>query len=134
MKVTQSCPTLVTPMDCSPPGYSLHGILQAKILEWLPFPSPGHLPIPGIKPTSPVSPALQADSLPPETWGKPIHVQHTQSHQHASCEGCTYGSCAVSSGRLMLFNRSLHFYHFTGKPESSVEPKLMEHEKKVREA
>ena len=32
--VTQSCPTLCDPMDCSPPGSSVHGILQARILEW----------------------------------------------------------------------------------------------------
>ena len=34
----QSCPTLCDPMDCNPPGSSVHGILQARIL---PFPSPG---------------------------------------------------------------------------------------------
>ena len=33
--VTQSCPTLCHPMDCSPPGSSVHGILQAKVLEWV---------------------------------------------------------------------------------------------------
>ena len=32
--VTQSCLTLCDPMDCSPPGSSVHGILQARILEW----------------------------------------------------------------------------------------------------
>ena len=32
--VAQSCPTLCDPMDCSPPGSSVHGILQARILEW----------------------------------------------------------------------------------------------------
>ena len=32
--VTQSCPTLCDPKDCSPPGSSIHGILQARILEW----------------------------------------------------------------------------------------------------
>ena len=37
---------------------------------WLSFPSPGYLPNPGIEPTSPVSPALQADSLPTEPSGK----------------------------------------------------------------
>ena len=31
----QSCPTLCDPMDCSPPGFSVHGILQARILEWV---------------------------------------------------------------------------------------------------
>jgi len=30
-----SCPTLCDPMDCSPPGSSVHGILQARILEWV---------------------------------------------------------------------------------------------------
>ena len=34
-KVTQSCPTLCDPVDCSPPGSSIHGILQASILEWV---------------------------------------------------------------------------------------------------
>ena len=33
-KVTQSCPTLSDPMDCSPPGSSIHGIFQARALEW----------------------------------------------------------------------------------------------------
>ena len=33
-EVTQSCPTLRDPMDCSPPGSSVHGILQARVLEW----------------------------------------------------------------------------------------------------
>ena len=32
---SQSCPTLYDPMDCSPPGSSAHGILQARILEWV---------------------------------------------------------------------------------------------------
>ena len=33
-EVTQSCPTLSDPMDCSPPGSSIHGIFQARVLEW----------------------------------------------------------------------------------------------------
>ena len=33
-EVTQSCPTLSDPMDCSLPGSSIHGIFQARILEW----------------------------------------------------------------------------------------------------
>ena len=47
VKVAQSCLTLFDPMD-----YIVHGILQARILEYL-FPSPGDLPNPGIKPSSP---------------------------------------------------------------------------------
>ena len=33
-EVAQSCPTLSNPMDCSPPGSSIHGIFQARVLEW----------------------------------------------------------------------------------------------------
>ena len=36
--VAQSCPTLCDPMDCNPPGSSVHGILQARILEWVAVP------------------------------------------------------------------------------------------------
>ena len=36
--VTQSCLTLCDPTDCSPPGFSVHGILQARILEWIAIP------------------------------------------------------------------------------------------------
>ena len=49
--ITSSCLTL--PMDCNPPGPSIHGISQVRVLEWLPFPSPGNLPDPGIEPVSP---------------------------------------------------------------------------------
>ena len=35
LEITQSCPTLCDPMDCSLPGSSVHGILQARILEWV---------------------------------------------------------------------------------------------------
>ena len=58
-----SCVQLCNPMD-----YTLHGILQAIILEWVAFPSPGDLPNPR---TEPQSPTLQADSLPAEPPGKP---------------------------------------------------------------
>ena len=60
----QSYLPLGDPMDCSPPGSSVRGILQARILEWVAFPSPGDLPIPGVKPESPASLTLQTDSLP----------------------------------------------------------------------
>ena len=33
-EVTQSCLTLSNPIDCSPPGSSVHGIFQARVLEW----------------------------------------------------------------------------------------------------
>ena len=60
-KSLQSCPTLCDPMDCSSLGLTVHGILQARILEWVAMPSRG-----SSRPTSlvsPASPALQEDSL-----------------------------------------------------------------------
>ena len=45
-------------MDCSPPDSSVHGILQAGILEWVAMPPPGDLPDAGIEPVSLTSPAL----------------------------------------------------------------------------
>ena len=61
----RSCPTLCDPMD-----YTVHGILQARILEWVPFPFSRGSSQPGIKPKSPT---LRADSLPAESQGKPKH-------------------------------------------------------------
>ena len=63
--VTQSCLTLCDFMDCSPLGSSVHGILQARILEWV------DLPTPGIELRSL---AMQADSLPCEPPGKMINI------------------------------------------------------------
>ena len=54
----QSCPTLCDPMDHNPPSSSVHGILQANILEWTAMPFSGDLPNSGIEPASLVSPAL----------------------------------------------------------------------------
>ena len=66
--VAQSCLTLCDPTDGSSPGSSVHGILQARILEWVAIPSPGGLSYAGIEPRSP---ALQADFLPSELPQKP---------------------------------------------------------------
>ena len=62
-KVTQLCPTL-----CNPMAYTVHGVLQARILEWVAISFFRDLPNPGIEPRSPT---LQADSLPAEPPGKP---------------------------------------------------------------
>ena len=60
VKSVQSCLTLCDPMDWSPPGSSVHGILQARILEWVavPFLSPGNLPDSGIESAFLASPTL----------------------------------------------------------------------------
>ena len=63
VKVAQSCPTL-----CDPKDFTVHGILQARILKWVAFPVSRDLPNPGIELGSP---ALQVDSLSTEVLGKP---------------------------------------------------------------
>ena len=57
-KSFQTCPTLCDAMDCSQPGSSVRGILQARILEWVATPSSRGIPDPGIELTSLRSPAL----------------------------------------------------------------------------
>ena len=52
-------------MDYSPPGSSVHDISQARILEWLSFPSPEYLPHSGNKPLSPALAGRFFDAKPP---------------------------------------------------------------------
>ena len=63
VSVTQSCLTVCDPMNYSPPGSSVRGILQARTLEWVAISFSRGFSCPGIEPRSP---ALQADSLPSE--------------------------------------------------------------------
>ena len=65
----QPCLTLCNPMDHGPPGSSVHGILQARILEWVAMPSFRASSNPGFELKSP---ALQTDSLPSEPTGGPL--------------------------------------------------------------
>ena len=67
-EVAQLCPTLCDPMDCSLPGSSIHGIVQARVLEWVAISFSR-----GIFPTR--SPALQADALPSELPGELVVVE-----------------------------------------------------------
>ena len=62
--VTQSCLTHANPWTVAHQAPLSMGFFRQEYWSELPFPSPGNLPDPGIKPMSPVSPALQADSLP----------------------------------------------------------------------
>ena len=65
--IAQSRPTPCDPMDCSLRGSSVHGIFQARVLEWVAISFPGDLLDPGIESRSP---ALQADALPSKPTGK----------------------------------------------------------------
>ena len=71
--VTQSYPTLCDPMDCSPPGSFVHGILQARILEWdaIPFSRGSSQPR-----------DCNLILLPWNHQGFPSHIHHTHTHTH----------------------------------------------------
>ena len=66
--VAQPRPTLCDPMQYTPPGSSVHGILQARVLEWVAFPFSRGSSQQGLNSGSPT---LQVDSLPSEPAGKP---------------------------------------------------------------
>ena len=63
-------------MDCSLPGFSLHWILQASILEWVGISFSRDLYNPGIEPRSP---ALQADSLPSDPLAEILNVDDKEN-------------------------------------------------------
>ena len=88
-KSLQPCLTLCDPMDYSPPGSSVHGILQARILEWVPFPSPGDLPYPAIEHRSLMSPTFAGGFFTiSTTWGQIIiSFLFRFSQQHESPVG-----------------------------------------------
>ena len=96
----QSGPTLCDPMDCSPSGCSVHGTLQARILEWVARPLPGDLSDPGIEPPCLRSPELAGGffitlaaweaQLPVELVPKNKKVQllrKGKADQERPCEG-----------------------------------------------
>ena len=79
----QSCLALGDPMDCSPPGSSVHGVSQSRILERAEFSSSGGLSNPGIEPESPALVGGFFTSVPP---GKPILVLCPCSVQLSSAQ------------------------------------------------
>ena len=90
-EVAESCPTLCDSVDCSPPGSSVHGIHQARILEWVAiFFSRGIFLTQG---SNPGLPALQADALTSELPGKPIIYVSKCIYIHV----CVYAAAAVKS-------------------------------------
>ena len=129
MKVSQLCPTVCNPMD-----YTVHGILQTRIMEWVAFPFfrgssqgllhcrlshkgsprilewvaypfPPDLPDPGIEPGSS---ALQADSLPTELSGKP-QVIVTKTHRY----GYQNSPVLSTKGHIVSFCGNVFFKKFS---------------------
>ena len=73
-KSLQSCPTLCDPMNCNLPGSSVHGILQARTLEWVAMPFLRRSSKPGSKALSQASLALATRFVTTAPTGKPLNV------------------------------------------------------------
>ena len=108
--VAKSCPTLCHPMDCSPPGSAVHGILQARILEWVAISfSRGSSHIPCISSVAQLCPIL-CDPMDCSMPGFPVHHQLTelaQTHVHPVSDAIQ-SSHPLASLSSPAFNLSQH--------------------------
>jgi len=113
-EVAQSCPTLCNPMDCSPPGSSVHGISQARILEWVAISFSRGSSQPRV--WAHLS-CLAGGFFIPEPPGKPNREDRSQQkelqgHQHSSWSQRGWIKAAVARrGRTQL---ETHGFEFTG--------------------
>ena len=82
----QLCLTVCDPMDCSPPGSSVHGIFQARILEWVVIPSSRIFPIQGSNPCLLHVLHWQVDSLPLSHRGN--NVSYAAAATNKSLQSC----------------------------------------------
>ena len=102
VSVSQSCLTLCDPLDCSPPGCSVHGISQARILERAAIFSPEDLPGPGIEPGSPILPVdssffwkRRAHTLPTTSTDLfPLIVYHSNTLRILEAQSVQFGAVA----------------------------------------
>ena len=92
--VTRSCLTLCDPMDCSPPGSSVHGCPRQEYWCSLPLPIPGDLPDPRFEPTSLASPASAGGFFTAARLGTPFS---TGNHCHTPPGNC---KCSVAPSSL----------------------------------
>ena len=117
--VSQSCLTLCNPMDCSLPGSSVHGFLQARILEWVAIPFSRGSSQPRIWTWSP---ALQADLLPSEPSGKPQGLKSgpsVRAHWSWRKPGCVRGKGDCQRADWELWTEESKDKHTTSLPELS---------------
>ena len=121
----QSCLTVCDPLGCSPPGSSVHGISQARILEWVAFPFSGDLPNPGIKPRYPT---LQVDTLPiwatkeaqtceQQNLDKCFRTLHVKTGPKTSSISITWKPVRIADSWALfcLLHRNLPFNNNTGR-------------------
>ena len=100
-------------MDCSLPGSSIHGILQVRILECVPLPSPENLPDPGIEPVSPASPALAGGFFTAKTPG---------SYLQGGINSALEGFCKPHGAFLKRNNDSKGVQEAHSSPKHPLDP------------
>ena len=99
----------MTPVDCSPPDSSVHGILQKRVLEWVAMPSSRGFLNPRIEPGFP---ALQADSLPSEPAGKPPSLAtHKTAVTSEDALLPSLRNCPLHFPPRSLVSHSLSYHH-----------------------
>ena len=114
--VARSCPPLCNPMNCSPPGSSVHGISKPRIMECLLFPSPEDLPDPGIKP---IYLYWQVDSLPLSNLESPTWTRESSYGRHKAFKPVIslWDQSHLRKYLFFFFRTSKDFYlfiYFTG--------------------
>ena len=116
-EVTQLCPTLSDPMDCSPPGSSVHELSQARILEWVAFLSPRDLPDPGI---DPLCPALSGGSLPLRHQGLPFKLSmHLKTISPPGYYSISFSLCIDEVGTCLPPHQAMMSSPLPGPPHLS---------------
>ena len=106
-KSLQSCSTLCDPMDCSAPGSSVHGILQARILEQVAMPSSSGSPRPRDRTASLTSPVLAGGFFTTRaTWEAPIYMW--------SCRNAEFSFLLPVHGQIYLFFILIYWFVCAG--------------------
>ena len=134
VRVAQSCPTLCDPWTVAHQALLSVEFSRHEYWSWLPFPSPGDLPDPGIKPGSP---PVQADSLPSEPlylplwWRRPLSIDWKTISLYRDYfifsfldDYCSQAQCCQFAQSLHLFLKSWHLRPLCGpvhgwKPQAS---------------
>ena len=99
--VAQSHLTLCNPMDCRPPGSSVHRIFQVRILEWVAISFSSDLPDPGIEPMSLASPTLAGRFFTTVPPGKPLLERLLSKARTYSAEDLLYNTVPIVNDMLL---------------------------------
>ena len=104
------CQAVCNPMDCSPPGSSVHSILQERILEWAPCPPPGDPPDTGMEPRAPAALVLCRQILYGWTTGE-AQGSDRELHKSRNVEKWQFSDL----GSPTNLRQGTHFTHFIVK-------------------